>query len=224
MENNKTWEELVDMAKCPKEFTQTDIGAMVGTISEVNSFAKTSFTYSSGDSNDSRYDKIKEYTLGSIEVYTHGLEIWIDSDIFALTNEQIVLIDTISHQEYITVKKKMSDYVAFGALLGNGIAGSLIGAGIGALFGIGKKRVNVKGTFIRIVYWDVHERNLKYVMLDYEGKKEHLDAFVKLWEEQKRINIETGRKPEDCKTGCFGLLLLFTILTISASLAIYINV
>ena len=29
MENNKTWEELVDMAKCPKEFTQTDIGAMV---------------------------------------------------------------------------------------------------------------------------------------------------------------------------------------------------
>lgn len=83
------------------------------------------FTYSPGDSNDSRYDKIKEYTLGSIEVYTHGLEIWIDSDIFALTNEQIVLIDTISHQEYITVKKKMSDYVAFGALLGNGIAGSL---------------------------------------------------------------------------------------------------
>lgn len=79
----------------------------------------------------------------------------------------------------------------------------------------------MKGTFIRIVYWDVHERNLKYVMLDYEGKKEHLDAFVKLWEEQKRINIETGRKPEDCKTGCFGLLLLFTILTISASLAIY---
>ena len=47
----------------------------------------------------------------------------------------------------------------------------------------------MKGTFIRIVYWDVHERNLKYVMLDYEGKKEHLDAFVKLWEEQKRINM-----------------------------------
>ena len=224
MENNKNWEGLIETVKCPPKFTQTDIGAMVGTIANVSTFAKTSFSFSPGDSNDSRYDKIKEYTLGSIEIYTHGLEIWVDSDIFVLTNEQIVLIDTISHQEYITVKKKMSDYIAFGALLGNGIAGSLIGAGIGALFGIGKKRVNVKGTFIRIVYWDVRERSLKYVMLDYEGKKEHLDAFVKLWEEQKEINVKTGRKPEDCKTGCFGLLLLLTISTIAASLAICMNV
>lgn len=94
MENNKTWEELIETAKCPEKFTQTDIGASVGTIVAASTFAKTTFSFSPGDSNDSRYDKIKEYTLGRIEIYTHGLEIWIDSDFFVLTNEQIVLIDT----------------------------------------------------------------------------------------------------------------------------------
>lgn len=216
--DNKELQELIKNAKCPKDFDSNLIGPLIAFITDVNRFAESNYTFFPGDSNIDSLSKYDKQKIARFEVHSHGVWVNIGMENFLITNNRIISIDTIPYDEYVKVKKNMNDYILAGALLGGGIAGSLIGGAVGAILGIGEKEVHLKGSVLRVIFWD-QNKQIKYLHLSYEGKKEDLESLVRIWEEQKKINIETGRKPEDVKEkGCFSMIALLIISSIALSI------
>lgn len=203
---SSNWKAIIENAQCPEMFSRGGIGPH---IEELN------VTFYPGDSNIEKLNQSDDVIPSRVEIHSHGICLWIGSNVFAIGNDQIVLVDTIDHDEYVTTKKNMMQYAAFGAMLASGgIPGAIIGGTIGALFGIGNKTTHIKGTFLRVAFWDKTDRLLKYVLVDYEKRKEDLLDLVQKWKQQKEINENTGRKPQEVKEpGCFGMLLLLISLS-----------
>ncbi len=209
----KSFEEIKNKAKCPEILEDESIGYMSdGEITNVHFYP--------GYSNIDYLNNIeKEDILCCLDIYTHGVLINVQpssskSNYFIINNSLIEDFDIEYYDEVIESKKDIHKYIQTGILLGSGIPGSIIGGAIGALASIGKKKERIKGTLMRIVFWDWKTKNLYAIILDYKGDKERARELLETWKENKNINESTGRKPSDCKPkGCLSSFIIGIVST-----------
>lgn len=220
------WEEKVKSAKCPESWTDDLLG--FNTLKGIND---TDLRFYPGMSNIEILNAIEEeYCYGRINLYSHGVEFIIEpacdslferKDVIrgSMTNEQIVEIDIVPYDEYMTYKKSLDDYISRGAgiaaVANTGMIGVAIGAAIGAVASIGNKTVHLKGNYLRITFWDRETKELKYILFDHP-KPKVFDKFIENWKSEKRMN-ENGRKPTDEPPGCISIVALLIVSTFLCS-------
>ena len=228
--DNQSWQEKINNAKCPEQWTYNMLGE--DTLNGIRGLK-----FYPGTSNIESINSIKckeEYTLCNIDLYTHGLIIWIADKYFRMTYKQIVDIDLIPYEETITLRESLFNHMGNGAAWGAfcGGAGGLIGATIGATVGsavgsaigsiahTGRKNKTRSGKILRIAFWDADTKDLKYIFLDH-SKPDELDKFLADWHKEKKINEETGRKPSKPSSGCLSIFVLLFISTLLCSFIIF---
>ena len=167
-----------------------------------------------GTSNIESLNSIKckeEYTLCNIDLYTHGIIIWITDKYFRITYEQIVEMDLVPYEEAITLRESIFNYMGNGVEWG-AYPGMAIGAVVGAIVHKTRKNNIRYGKILRIAFWDADTKELRYILLDH-SKPDELDAFLANWQKEKKINNETGRIPQPNK-GCLSVIVVLLISTL----------
>ena len=98
--DSQSWKEKINNAKCPDQWTYNLIGK--DTLNGIKGLE-----YYPGTSNIESLNSIKckeEYTLCNIDLYTHGIIIWITDKYFRITYEQIVEMDLVPYEEAISLR------------------------------------------------------------------------------------------------------------------------
>lgn len=225
---NQEWENKVKNAKCPETWSNDLLG-----YDTDKGIKGLDLRFYPGMSNIDEINAIEEdYCFAIITLFSYGLEIYIEPGHgllerkkgfgYQMTSEQIVDVDLVPYDEYVTYKKSLGDYMAKGgaiAAVGNtGLFGVAVGTAIGALASIGNKTEHLKGKYLRITFWDRDTKEMKYILLDHP-KQKVLEEFLENWKNEKRINEETGRKPTDTPSasGCLSVILLVIVSTLLCS-------
>lgn len=213
--DNQSWKEKINNAKCPEQWTYNLIGE--DTLNGIHGLK-----FYPDTSNIESLNSIKckeEYTLCNIDLYTHGLIIWIADKYFRMTYEQIVEIDLVPYEETITLKETIFNHMGNGVEWG-AYPGMVIGAVVGAIAHKTQKSNIRNGKILRIAFWDADTKELKYILLDH-SKPDELDKFVANYQKEKKINEETGRKPSKTSSGCLSIFVLLFISTLLCSFIIF---
>ena len=158
------------------------------------------------------------YTPCNIDLYTHGLIIWITDKYFRMTYEQIVDIDLDPYEETITLRESIFNHMGNGVEWG-AYPGMVVGAVVGAIAHKTRKNNVRNGKILRIAFWDADTKRIKFILLDH-SKPDELDKFVENWQKEKKINEETGRKPSKPSSGCLSVVALLFISTLLCSFII----
>lgn len=110
---------------------------------------------------DSNENNNNEFTNGRvfIQMYQNGIELkaW-NKKFLPLHKSQIVLIKQMTHEE-VTENKSVIGRALIGSVFGG------VGAVVGGLSGIGKKKVKGK-RYLIIKYWDITSKKLKALILN----------------------------------------------------------
>lgn len=196
----KTLEELqtiIDNAVCPQEFP-ADL--KVGHCYMSNPDSQELFEFYPSDECDV-FSNIRTFVDNAyVSVHTHGIGVQIKNSSIQIHNSQIIVFDCWHWDE--TVEYKRSDTRASKVILGTMLAGPLgAAAGLAASFGKGKKHMN--RDILVIAYWDINTRKQQLINLiakkdTEEGK---IQRMVSHWENNVKINNETGRKAVTSNTG-----------------------
>lgn len=222
------WEKKVKAAKCPDAWTYELIGFNTG-----KGIEDTELRFYPGMSNIDDLNTIEGFCYANIFLHSYGIRFYIEQNHddskneveyyeAAMTNEQIVDIDLVPYDDYVTYKKSLGNYMAKGgaiaAVANTGLVGVAVGVAIGAVASIGNKTEHIKGKYLRITFWDRQTKELKYILLDHP-KQKLLEKFVENWNNEKKINEETGRKPTDKSqsSGCLSVIVLVIVSTILCS-------
>jgi len=222
------WEDRVKAAKCPDTWSYDVLG-----FNTDKGITGLDLKFYPGMSNIDDINVIEEDAcFAAITLYSYGIVIEMEpvhgvferkeGFCFPMTNEQIVDIDLVPYDEYVTYKKSLGDYMTKGgaiAAVGNaGLFGVAVGTAIGALASIGNKTEHLKGKYLRITFWDRDTKEMKYILLDHP-KPKVLEEFLENWKNEKKINEETGRKPTETPSasGCLSVILLVIVSTLLCS-------
>jgi hypothetical protein len=213
--DNQTWKEKIKNAKCPEKWTYNLLG-------ECTSNGIRGLRFYPGTSNIELLNSIKckdDYTPCNLDLYTHGIIIWITDKHIKMTYEQIVDIDLVPYEEPITFRETIFNHMGTGIEWG-AYPGMAIGAAVGAITQMTRKNKMREGKILRIAFWDADTKELKYILFDYP-KPDVLENFLASWQREKIINEETGRMPTTKSSGCLSVIIILFISTILCSFILF---
>ena len=213
--DNQTWIEKVKNAECPEKWTYNLLG-------ERTSNGIRGLKFYPGTSNIESLNSIKckdDYTPCNLDLYTHGIIIWITNKHIRMTYEQIVDVDLVPYEEPITLRETVFNHMGTGVEWG-AYPGMAIGAAVGAIAHMARKKKIREGKILRIAFWDADTKELKYILFDYP-KPDELENFLASWQREKKINEETGRIPTTKSSGCLSVIIILFINTILCSFILF---
>lgn len=156
---------------------------------------------------------VRQYQEAScVIVHTHGIEVVIDDVRINIHNSQIIVFDCYYFDD--TVEYKRSDSRSSRIGLGMMLAGP-IGAAVGLATSFGKSNKHIVSHNLIIAYWNTSTKQKEIIELENrKGVDQNITPrLVEYWQEQVRMNQETGRTPIGNNkasvgdAGCFSVLL-----------------
>lgn len=202
--------DKIKEAQCPSSFS-SDLNIGVACVDERNDKL---FEFFPSDSCSS-LAQIRQYQENAcVNVHTHGVEVVVDNVRINIHNSQIIVFDCYYFDD--TIEYKRSDSRGSRVGLGMMLAGP-VGAAVGLASSFGKSNKHIKSHNLVIAYWDTKTKQKEIILLENrKGVAENIAPnLVEYWQEQVKINDETGRTPTgDNKAGvgdagCLSVLLPF---------------
>lgn len=205
------FDDIIDKikeAQCPTSFSE-DLNIGEAYVDDRN---QQYFEFFPDDS-CSALAKVRQYQEAScVTVHTHGIEVVVDDVRINIHNSQIIVFDCYYFDD--TVEYKRSDSRGSRVGLGMMLAGP-IGAAVGLATSFGKSNKHIVSHNLVIAYWDATTKQKEIIQLENrKGVAQNIaPRLVEYWQEQVRINQETGRTPTGNNkagvgdAGCLSVLL-----------------
>lgn len=209
--------EKIREAQCPASFSN-DLN--IGTY-YIDDKSQKLFEFFPSDL-CSAFANIRQYQENAcVTVHTHGIEVAIDDVRVNIHNSQIIVFDCYYFDDTVEYQRSNSRGSRVG--LGLMLAGP-IGAAVGLASSFGKGHKHVKSHNLIIAYWNTVTKQKEIIELENtKGVAENVaHKLVEYWQEQVKINEETGRTPTgDSKAGvsdvgCLSVLLPFGLVGLYA--------
>lgn len=170
----------------------------------------------------SAFSSVRQYQdTAEVIVHTHGIEVNIDGICLYIHNFQVIVFDYFYLDETIEYKKADSRGARIGAGL---ILAGPMGAIVGLATSFGKGRKHIKSNNILIAYWNIETKQKEIILLENkeETSRDTVSKLIECWNEQKKLNEETGRKPlSGYNSGITSSGCLISFISVSFFLGIY---
>lgn len=200
--------EKITEALCPTSFS-SDLNIGEACFDDERNLQY--FEYFPSDSCTALASVRKYQEASCVTVHTHGIEVVVDDVRVNIHNSQIIVFDCFYFDDTIEYKRSASRGSRVG--LGMMLAGP-IGAAVGLATSFGKSNKHIVSHNLVIAYWNVSTKQKEIIQLeDRKGVARNITPrLVECWQEQVRINQDTGRTPSGVNkagvsdAGCLSVL------------------